>query len=64
MVDGGLISGFFQFFIGVFLKMGVLVHPQPGLLWPASLPFFFFMSLLQKNMIFYDFAMIFSSKLL
>ena len=49
----------FRFFDGFPLEMGVLVHPQSGLLWPASLPgaffCFFVMSLLLKNMIFDDF---------
>ena len=36
MVDLGLISDFF--FHRFSLKIGVLVHPQSGLLWPASLP--------------------------
>ena len=40
----------------------VLVHPQLGLRFGAALPGFFFLrktALLQKNMIFYDFQMIF-----
>ena len=41
MVDGGLISGVFLIFHRFVLKMGVLVHPQLGLLWPASLSLFF-----------------------
>ena len=52
----------FSIFHSFLLKMGVLVHPQLGLLWPASLPgafFFFLMSLLTKNTFFHDFWMIF-----
>ena len=40
------------------MKMGVLVHPQLGLLCGAALPFFLFRrktSLFRKNMIFDDF---------
>ena len=42
------------------LEMSVLVHPQPGLLWPASLPgafFFLLMSLLRKTISLYDSSM-------
>ena len=45
MVDGGLISSFFLIFYRFLLKMGVLVHPHSGLLWPASLPGAFFLFL-------------------
>ena len=44
------------------LKMGVLVHPLLGLRFGAALPGFFFLrktTLLRKNIIFYDFSMIF-----
>ena len=34
-------ESFFWFFDWFPLEMGILVHPQSGLLWPASLPFFF-----------------------
>ena len=52
--------------LGVFQLVSVgnggLVHPQFGLLWPASLPgsfvFLLLMSLLRKNMFFDEFSMI------
>ena len=40
MVDLGLISGFVVLH-RFYLKIVVLVHPHSGLLWPASLRFFF-----------------------
>jgi len=39
----GLISVFFMLCPWIYLKMWVLVHPQFGLLWPASLPGTFFL---------------------
>ena len=46
----------------IFMEMGVLVHPQLGLRFGAALPGAFFSEkniTLSKNMIFYDFSMIF-----
>ena len=43
MVDGGVDFRSFSIFHRFLLEMWVLVHPQPGLLWPASLPGAFFL---------------------
>ena len=42
MVDRRLFIGFLLIFSGLLLKMGVLVHPQLGLLCGAALPGAFF----------------------